>query len=264
MAVVVPLSNNNKLTDNEEISLKHLVYYLGKYDKYFVMPKSLRFERPGFMIKRFSDKFFGSVEAHQRLLFSSRFYKTFSDYKYILLYHLDSLVFSDKLEQWCERDFDFIGAPWVKHKDAVYYGNAAYEGKVGNGGFALKKVESFIKIFSSKEYSEDPIKYFEQRCKTSDCKKYTIYVKKLLKHLRMFNDVKWELKHYKLSEERFLANRANHFYPEFKIAPLEKALGFSFECVPRYCYELNNRQLPFGCHAWAKYDEEFWKPYMLK
>ncbi len=264
VAIVVPLSNRDQLTPGEEVSLKHLTHYLGKYDKYFLMPESLRFERPGFKIERFSDKYFGSADAHLKLLFSPKLYERFIDYKYILIYQLDALVFSDQLKEWCDRDFDFIGAPWIKHKDAVYYGNPAYEGKVGNSGFALKKVESFLKIFNSKRYSVDPTEYKEQLYKTNNSKKISIYVKKWLKHLKMFNGVKWELARYKLSEERFLVSRGSHYYPGFNIAPLETALEFSFECVPRYCYEQNNYRLPFGCHAWQRYDEEFWKPYLLK
>lgn len=71
---------------------------------------------------------------------------------------------------------------------------------------------------------------------------------------------KWD----SLIEESFWTNRAMHYYPEFKIAPLELALRFSFECVPRYCFEKNNNNLPFGCHAWQKYDKKFWEPYLLK
>lgn len=82
---------------------------------------------------------------------------------------------------------------------------------------------------------------------------------------RGFNNVRWELSRWHLpSEERFIANRAIHYYPAFKIAPLEVALRFAFECVPRYCFEKNNFTLPFGCHAWAKYDREFWEPYLLE
>jgi len=41
-------------------------------------------------------------------------------------------------------------------------------------------------------------------------------------------------------------------------------VSFSFEVGPKHCFEKNNQTLPFGCHAWAKYDREFWKPYLLK
>ena len=43
VAIVVALSNRAYLTPEEEISLKHLRHFLGRYDKYLVMPKSLDF-----------------------------------------------------------------------------------------------------------------------------------------------------------------------------------------------------------------------------
>jgi hypothetical protein len=52
-------------------------------------------------------------------------------------------------------------------------------------------------------------------------------------------------------------------YWSFRIAPVDEALQFAFEAAPRLCFELNHRRLPFGCHAWMKFDREFWKPYLL-
>lgn len=50
--------------------------------------------------------------------------------------------------------------------------------------------------------------------------------------------------------------------PEFRIAPLEIALQFSFERQVETCYERNHYELPFGCHAWERYNLPFWKPYI--
>jgi hypothetical protein len=74
--------------------------------------------------------------------------------------------------------------------------------------------------------------------------------------------VDWYTSHYTLNEDKFWSFRAKLFEPLFRIAPVEKALEFSFECFPRYCYELNGRRLPFGCHAWAKHDRSFWEQFI--
>ena len=50
----------------------------------------------------------------------------------------------------------------------------------------------------------------------------------------------------------------------FQIAPVEIALQFAFERQVRECYKLNHEQLPFGCHAWERYDFDFWRPYIEK
>ncbi|MGN0155975.1 MAG: DUF5672 family protein [Lachnospiraceae bacterium] len=49
---------------------------------------------------------------------------------------------------------------------------------------------------------------------------------------------------------------------DFNVAPIDVALKFSFERQVRECYEKNQYELPFGCHAWEKYDLEFWKPFI--
>ena len=34
--------------------------------------------------------------------------------------------------------------------------------------------------------------------------------------------------------------------------------NFAFEANPRHCYEINKKKLPFGVHAWEKWDKKFW------
>lgn len=48
------------------------------------------------------------------------------------------------------------------------------------------------------------------------------------------------------------------------IAPVNVALSFSFETNCDLCIKLTNGKLPFGCHAWTKYDFAFWKPLIEK
>ena len=47
---------------------------------------------------------------------------------------------------------------------------------------------------------------------------------------------------------------------EFRIAPPEVAVKFSWEVLPSRCYVLCKGNLPFGLHAWARYDFPFLKP----
>lgn len=265
VAVVVPLSKRKEFTPEEEISLGHLNRFLGKYDKYFVIPRSRKIESSGFGIKRFGDRFFGSVQAHTRLMFSAKFYEAFADYEFILIYHLDSLVFSDQLAKWCGMGFDYIGAPWIKHERGHYTGSIYQEDKVGNGGFSLRKIESFLKVIYSPRYSIEPPRHWEEfQASNHKYRRYLKLPKIVLKYLKFFNGARREMSKYQFNEDVFWANRARHFYPEFKFAPLEVALRFAFEYAPRLCFEKNNSTLPFGCHAWDRYDRAFWEPYLLK
>lgn len=49
---------------------------------------------------------------------------------------------------------------------------------------------------------------------------------------------------------------------KFKVAPINVALQFSYERQVQKCFQLNHNQLPFGCHAWERYDLDFWKFYI--
>lgn len=49
-----------------------------------------------------------------------------------------------------------------------------------------------------------------------------------------------------------------------KLAPIDIALQFSFDSNVQECFKRNNLRLPLGCHAWERYDYEFWEPYIRK
>jgi len=65
-------------------------------------------------------------------------------------------------------------------------------------------------------------------------------------------------------EDLFFSIYAPKIDPNFRVASPQISMYFSFECLPRILYERTERQLPFGCHAWPKYDLEFWRPFIEK
>jgi hypothetical protein len=263
VAVVTPLSNREELSSDEKISFRHLVHFLGKYDKFLIVPQSLKVDYPGFRIKRFPNKFFGSSVAHTKLMMSPKFYQSFQEYKYILIYHLDALVFSDQLMEWCKKDLDYIGSPLLQCPDSPW----VKVPRVGNGGFSLRKIESFLKVINSPRYAIEPAKYWEVFYASKP--KYIQYLnlpKKYFKHLHIFNGARWEMSKWHLwrNDDLFWSDEAVKYYPDFKIASVELGLRFGFEVAPRVCFAQNNYTLPFGCHAWPRYDRIFWEPYLLK
>ena len=264
VAILVPLSNRTFFTEDEKISLLHLDHHLKDFDRYFIVPKNLNIEKEGFKVKRFDLKFFGSISAHRKLLFSKNFYQKFSNYRYILIYHLDALVFSNQLMDWCQKGYDYLGPPWIKHKDTPYAGNPNFEGKVGNGGFSLRKVDSILSVFNSKKLWKNPFRRaLSEFLHEKSITRYNSLTNVFRYWHPKYNGVLEEMKNYHHNEDHFWASRATHYFSKFKIAPVDVAIKFAFECVPRYCYELNEKQLPFGCHAWKRYDPEFWEPFLL-
>lgn len=264
VAVVVPYYNR-VLSPDEEISFRHLRHFLGEYPIYLIAPQGLKIDCPDFRIKRFDDKFFRDVFSFSKFMLSRQFYEPFIEYKYMLIYQLDGLVFSDQLRPWCEMDFDYIGAPWLKFKDRPNQGFS----RVGNGGFSLRKIENFLKVIDSRRYLRERQPYWKDLffAPLYDIQNLNM-PRRFLKRLRVFREVRKGvgsyLSRYTLNEDRFWSDRARLFYPDFKIAPVEVALRFSFEAAPRYCFERNNYRLPFGCHGWTKWDRNFWEDHLLK
>jgi hypothetical protein len=260
VAVVVPLHDREHLTPDEQVSLRHLRHYLGRYDRYVIAPEGLPLPLFDFRLKRYPRKYFGSAQANKKLFLSRRLYRDFAEYEYILIYHLDALVFSDELEEWCRAGFDYIGAPWFESEDEPERGLS----DVGNGGFSLRKVSSCLKVIESRRYKVEPNEYWRHHHASKPWHlRLANLPRRYLKRWTWFNGARWEMARFRYNEDKFWARRARHYYPEFRIAPPDVALRFAFECQPRPCYERNEFRLPFGCHAWARYDRAFWEPFLL-
>jgi hypothetical protein len=214
-------------------------------------------------VLNFHPTYFGDRHAHNKLLLSKIFYRTFQNYEYVLIYHLDSLVFSDDLSYWCEQGYDFIGPPWIKGPDLPWLKFP----RVGNGGFSLRRVDAFIRVLDSSVRWINPDDYWQYVLRNhKGMKKYVRLLRRYLLTISYRNTVTSHIEKYlkqKKNEDRFWSRYAHHYYPEFNIPPVEIALQFAFEANIKESYRMNNYKLPFGCHAWEKYDKSFWEPYLL-
>jgi Protein of unknown function (DUF5672) len=262
-AVVVTLSTKTEYTPDEEIAFRHVRHYLGHYDKYVLIPDNHPATYSGFTAKRFPRRFFGSAQAHGRLLLSKPFYRAFLDYDYILIYHLDALVFADELLDWCSKGYDYIGAPWLLSPDTPHITAQ----KVGNGGFSLRRVRSFLRVLDSKAYFVDPDEYWRRyRARSGALATAFNWPRKYVKRLGWFNDVSWHVRwavHGDVHEDRFWAEFATHYDPTFRIAPVDVAMRFAFEAEPRRCFDRIGHRMPFGAHRWQKFDRAFYEPHLL-
>jgi hypothetical protein len=262
------------LTADEEISMRHLREYLGRFDRFLVGPAELlRSERVAkefadFGVREFPSRYFKGTQGYSQLLVSEEFYRAFADYEYILVYQLDCLVFSGKLEEWCRAGWDYVGAPWFKN-----YREDTSDGfwAVGNGGLSLRRVARAVEVLSSKRLLDDP-KVRGAKAETfagvPGLRRALVALRTLLLERGYHNTVGWLVedlgKAADFHEDLFWAFYASKIVPDFCIATPEQAVAFSFEMAPRYCFEANGGRLPFGCHAWTKYDREFWGPFLLK
>lgn len=267
VAILVPLSSRPHLTEEEQISMRQLLHHLGRYDIYLLAPEGLDISVSGCRTKWFPKKFFGSAAAHGKLLMHRFFYREFLDYEFVFFHHLDSLAFSDQLEEWCSTDIDYIGPPWIVCDDSPWVERP----RVGNGGFTLLRVESAIKSITN-FYLSEPSAYWFSRF-TSYTPKWVVRGLKRLNQLipgvwvigRLLEE--WDAMENPAPNNRnndiFWSDQAVSYLPDFKVASLEEGLRFAFEVAPRKCLEMNGGKMPFGCHAWALWDREFWEPFIV-
>jgi len=278
VSVVIPVYKID-LTESERMSLSQCLNLLYKYDISFVCSKSFDFElfcksnevnQEKINISRisFANEYFSSIEGYNRLLLSEFFYESFSDFEYILIYQLDAWVFNDELGFWVSQNYDYIGAPWIGEE----HGNI--KNRVGNGGFSLRRVNAFLKIFKSLRFRYYRINHFSKIF--NDRIDYLIrtntflYILKVIKALLMstveFLAYKNTLKHYfmlcEINEDILWGVYAPIIFQEFKIPSIDVAMRFSIETNPENTMLLISPNLPFGCHAWEKLAKSFWQPFI--
>lgn len=244
--VIIPMYKK-EFSKLEQISFEQVYNVLNHYPITIIKPESLDLDYlketyPRIDFQSFDDTYFKGIAGYNKLLLSSDFYRRFRAYEYIQICQLDSYVFRDELEVFCKKGYDYIGAPWLKKKayqnfvmsfiierkrktSLINNKPVRYNlfDKVGNGGFSLRKVETFY---------HSSIKYKER---------IDFYLSNV--DNPMFN------------EDVFWATEVSEFrYPEVK-----EALTYAFDKYPKYCYELTNHKLPFGCHGWYKWKwRKFW------
>lgn len=259
VVIIIPTHRPN-LTVNDKISLIHLRKYLNKYDTFFVIPKGIstkEFVSSGYKVRAVDNSFFGSIRKYSNLLLTKKFYEIFQEYDFMLIYQLDALVFSDKLEQWINSDYDYIASPWFNSTIGYFSHKKGYPSTGGNGGFALRNIQKTIKILNIVNKSAT------RTSKNIILRKLWFILAILLgKSHKIW--LKAPALDYPFYEDGFWSLEAPKYDSSYKVASFKEALKFGFEKFPRKCFVLNNKKLPFGCHAWKRYDEEFWKPYLIK
>ena len=241
-AVVVIPVYKPELSAYEKIALTQCQAVLSGYDIVVVKPESLdlnfKLDHTGFSTQSFADHYFEDIHGYNRLMLSAGFYNSFSKYEYMLIHQLDAFVFSDQLEYWCSQGYDYIGAPWfaekdpsnifdeliswvknylyvrynVKYKDGMPKIGKQLAGRVGNGGFSLRKIAVLMKY----------------------CEAY----KPLIDHY-------CSLKHPWFNEDIFWSIELNRKKKQVNIPGLKKALRFAIETRPQKALDMNNNILPF-------------------
>lgn len=240
--IVVPIYRDY-LEPFEVISLNQLSKQLGQYPitiihPHKVNPSFLKDHGFQFQTMSFADEFFNGIYGYNKLMLSLDFYKSFDKYEFILIHQTDVYVFKDDLIKWCNKNFDYVGSPWIAREQTNIQNfifllnnfirkklnkkikNRDHLFKVGNGGFSLRKVDKFIDI----------------------CRNESDYIQNNI--VRTPSDF--------IPEDIFWSLYAYNLDNSFLIPDYKTALEFGFDRRPHIAYKLNNNKLPFGVHGLNK------------
>ena len=242
VAVVIPIYKNS-LDEDEVSALQQALKVLHKHPIIFIAPTSLDFsfylqffEKQAYFVWRFDDHSFSDINGYNQLMLSPSFYKRFLAYEFILIYQLDAYVFRDDLLYWCKQNYDFIGAP-----------NEAHENAAGQVQF-LKGYANVLKIFNRKIKNVGNGGLSLRKTRT--CYWLLKIGKQLVK--------KWGPN----NEDGFFKYWGNILSPLISLPSDDTALKFSVETEPAKSLDKLGNKLPFGCHAYKKYDWATWEPFI--
>ena len=223
--VVIPIYTQT-LTGRHLHSFQNNIKVFAAYPIVLLAPEGLDIEAitslaPQAEVMRVSKDWLGEkgIAGYNNMMLSKSFYQLFADCEYILICQTDVWVFCDELSQWCDKGYDYVGAPWPKRR--IYsmpiisqflwlrrklfkregkLMRQDYFNKVGNGGFSLRKISALLEA----------------------CDRYE-------KTIAEFKRGKGTL----CNEDWFWSLIPNHFrYPSF-----DEALGFSFDVHPDISYK---------------------------
>ncbi len=148
-AVLIPIYKP-QLDADEIFSINTSLSNLQGHDIYWVAPLGLDLsfydEIFGSISTQFYDvEFFDGIIGYNKLLTSTFFYETFLKYEFILICQPDAIVLKPELQQWLEKPYDYIGAPWpkgyslnIQTKKIPILDGVTCTAFVGNGGLSLR------------------------------------------------------------------------------------------------------------------------------
>lgn len=238
--IAIPVYKED-LTIIEELSLRRLHNTLkDKSNVYAFCPIELNLDKyreifPELKAMEFEPENFTSIDAYSHLCMKYEFYDAFSEYEYMLIYQLDCYLVKDAIGWWCDKGYDYVGAPiLVPHSDWQNFsvdneGNITrFTPVVGNGGLSLRKINTF-------KFLTNPNEELRQRYKITDDK---------------IKDV-----HY---EDVYFCVELNNLY-EIEMPSWKDAMHFAIDMNPDIAYDkYEMKGLPIGIHAFEK-NMPFWR-----
>jgi len=262
--VVVPVHRAGPLP-SEIVSLRQCGKVLSKRDIVILAPKHLdlgiyRELLPCAADLRVEPHWMASYKAYNRMMVSPLVFNALPGYTHMIVHEPDAIVIRDEIDYWCNQPFDYIGAPALEG-----WGQADADEPVtrfGNFGFSFHRLSTSRRIINS-SLRWQPF--------------YTAVVENLIRGL---GGDKARLRQglirlgsagrlrgaYKLFDgycDGFWSFIVPTVDKTFRIPTADVAIQFAWDAVPSRYMELCGGRLPFGIHAWFKWDFAFLTPHLL-
>ena len=235
VAIVIPV-HSPKINPLEELSLRRCQKILAAYPKLLVCPEGMDASPyhgllADLEVRAFAPAFFRSDRGYNRLLRLPDFYARFPDVEHLLIYQADCYVFTDRLRDFLDRRYDYIGAPWTnfdwlrKASPMLRFvpGLDHVLKRVGNGGLSLRRVEVFREV--AERFA-------------------------------------WLGSRMDVHEDLYWCQLVSRIGGRPVVASFDEALRFAFESEPARCLALAGGRLPFGCHAFERCGLAFWRNHL--
>jgi hypothetical protein len=258
--VILIIAHKADLTDLERKSFLQCFNVLGEFPVVLICPLGLDVTQyieivPNVKVDFIDPKWQATYAMFNRLKIDPFLYRRYGDYDYILFYELDAWVFKNELTFWCNQGYDYIGAPWFEgwqhaSEDAPFLG-------IGNGGFSLRNIKAHLRVLDTFSY----VTPFKVIVRDFLAQPSLRTLARISKDLTIRNNTFHLFNNFAMNEDLFWGRIVASKFKWFKIPDLKTALRFSIEVNPQL-YIKSKDDLPFGCHSWSKFNQEFWNQFI--
>ena len=163
--------------------------------------------------------YFQNTETYSQLLLSKFFYDSFAEYNMMYIFQTDVYIFKDEFQKYADYNFDYIGAPIIGTGS-----DWKHVPQIGNGGFSLRKISTFIDMLNVKILHEIGI-----------------------------NEITLNEQKY---EDLFICDTLKYKY-DLSMPTVCDAFKFAWDRNAGYIYNNITKELPMGAH-WYNHQLDFW------
>jgi len=235
VAIVIPLYKTHP-SEQELFAISNNLGILNDYPKFVIAPVGFVSDEYKGTLKSakilyLAPYWFKNLNSYNKLMMDKSFYELFINYEYILIIQPDALVFNDEIIEWCNKGYSYIGAPWPQGKLISPYSFR------GHG-----LIRKFLPFFN-----------VPQKCYVGNG---GLSLRNVNQSLLILKEHCFTVKLWSSQEDYFWA----YYFELSNSIPSELiASKFSLELNADLYYNANGCVLPFGCHAFEKYDFDFLK-----